>query len=165
MDDVTIRKGGQGDVEAVCQLLVETWQTTYKDIYSPEQIADINARWHGTETLQNQLNDPDQYFLVAESKGKIIGHLLARYRPDKTIFLRRLYVSPDAQKSGIGKQLYQQVVAAFPQAKSVKLEVEAQNTQALRFYQGQGFVNVGRTSQCGGDSNIPALIMERLFNP
>jgi len=56
------------------------------------------------------------------------------------------------------------MLRAFPDAKSVQLEVEAQNIKALQFYQALGFVNIGRTDNCGGDSNIPALIMERLFN-
>jgi len=164
MSRASIRKGKQEDISAISDLLVQTWQATYKHIYNADQIADIISRWHNAETLQKQLNDPDLLFLIAQEDETIKGHLLARYGSDKTILLKRLYILPDAQGKGTGKMLYEQMLRAFPDAKSVQLEVEAQNIKALQFYQALGFVNIGRTDNCGGDSNIPALIMERLFN-
>ncbi len=164
MSDIKIRKGQAGDVEAVSHLLKETWRATYRNIYSAEQIRDLTGRWHNPEIIQRQLGDDGSRFLVAElDDGVIAGHLLARLRADNTILLTRLYVRPDAQGRGIGKMLYQHMLSVFPDAKSIELEVEPQNTKALGFYHALGFVNTGRTNSCGGDSDIPALIMERLL--
>ena len=42
------------------------------------------------------------------------------------------------------------------------LEVDPQNAPAIAFYQAHGFVEVGRTENCGnGQSGIPALIFEK----
>jgi len=92
MSRASIRKGKQEDISAISDLLVQTWQATYKHIYNADQIADIISRWHNAETLQKQLNDPDLLFLIAQEDETIKGHLLARYGSDKTILLKRLYI-------------------------------------------------------------------------
>jgi len=163
MSEIIIREAQPGDIRSVSDLLIKTWQATYENIYTSDQIADINRRWHNEDTLLKQLNASNQLFLVAEQGSVIKGHLLARYLFDRTILLRRLYIMPDVQGKGIGKKLYQQMLKTFPDAKSVRLEVEGQNLRALQFYRALGFVNVARTDDCGGSSGIPALIMERLL--
>jgi ribosomal protein S18 acetylase RimI-like enzyme len=163
MAEVKVRKATHADLTAVSSLLTQTWRDTYPDIYSAEQISDLTRRWHNIDVLAGQQADPGMVFLVAELDGSISGHALARLHADAIVWLVRLYVLPAAQGHGLGKKLYKQVLAMHPKAKSVRLEVEPQNTRAVRFYQSLGFVESGQTSNCGGDSNVPAMIMEKVL--
>ena len=80
----------------------------------------------------------------------------------KTIMLHQLYVRPDCQGCGIGGMLMEEIEDSFHDADKMRLEVEEANDQAVRFYRAQGFVQVGRTANCGKDqSGIPAVIYEK----
>ena len=55
-----------------------------------------------------------------------------------------------------------EIEAAFPDAKSIRLEVEAANVKAVGFYENSGFAAVSRTDNCGeAQSGIAALIMQK----
>ncbi|VAV89281.1 hypothetical protein MNBD_ALPHA08-1623 [hydrothermal vent metagenome] len=161
MVEIDIRTGRKDDAEEVSQLLGATWRETYKDMYSADKIAELTARWHNTDALAAEMDDPQSLFLVAVLTGKIAGHLLASQQEAKTVMLRRLYVLPQTQGRGLGKSLLNHMITNFPVARSIKLEVEPENTPALQFYQTHGFKEIGRTNCCGDDSDIPALILEK----
>ncbi len=58
--------------------------------------------------------------------------------------------------------LLTEIIDCFPQAKHIRLEVEETNHKAVSFYERKGFVETGRTANCGrDDSGIPALVFER----
>jgi ribosomal protein S18 acetylase RimI-like enzyme len=44
---------------------------------------------------------------------------------------------------------------------TLRLEVEEANAAAIAFYEANGFRPAGRTADCGGNSGLPALIMEK----
>ena len=161
MQEIQVREAKQSDIQAVSDLLSQTWHDTYAGIFTNKQISDLTRRWHNVDVLTRQQANPGILFLVAELDGTIAGHALAGMTADGIISLIRLYVLPQAQGHGLGKKLYQQVLAVFPKAKLMRLEVEPQNTKAVGFYQSLGFCKIGQTENCSGDSNIPAMIMEK----
>jgi ribosomal protein S18 acetylase RimI-like enzyme len=58
--------------------------------------------------------------------------------------------------------LLDEIIESFPDATLLKLEVEEANDKAIGFYVSQGFVQSGRTPNCGAEqSGIPALLFER----
>jgi ribosomal protein S18 acetylase RimI-like enzyme len=82
----------------------------------------------------------------------------------KLVMLHQLYVHPSFQGEGIGKMLLDEIEDSFPDARTLRLEVEAANTSALAFYRANGFVQAGETSNCGSDqSGIPALVLEKVI--
>jgi len=56
--------------------------------------------------------------------------------------LEALFVDPDARGSGVGRQLVEHALALIP---DLTTDVNAQNTQAVGFYQKMGFVVTGRS--------------------
>ena len=75
---------------------------------------------------------------------------------------RSCYVRPKFQGRGVGGILLDEIIESFPDAALLKLEVEEANAKAIGFYVSQGFVQSGRTSNCGAEqSGIPALLFER----
>ncbi|MEO1067213.1 MAG: GNAT family N-acetyltransferase [Pseudomonadota bacterium] len=157
---VEVRKAEVGEVDAARQVIVETWLTTYVPIHGEEKVRDIIARWHTPEKIRAQIESSDTLFGVAEIDGDIVGHVLAC--PDAAnVKISRLYVLPNAQRRGVGQKLLNFALAEYNKARVVSLEVDEQNGQAIRFYENNGFAVAGRIEQCGGDSDIPALLMRK----
>jgi ribosomal protein S18 acetylase RimI-like enzyme len=158
-----VRTAGEGDLEAVRALLVETWHATYDAIYGTERVTEITDSWHSIDALRRRLTRPNSEFLVADDGERIAGMAFAAADKDgKTVMLYQLYVLPAYQGHGIGGALLDEVLGDFPDAEAVRLEVEEQNIHAIAFYRTYGFEQTGRTGACGvAGSGMPALILER----
>lgn len=160
-----IRTAGPNDLPAIRDVLVETWHATYDGIYGAARVTEITNDWHSLGSLRAQLDKPDAEFVVADDGVAIAGMAFAGTADDgKTVTLSQLYVRPGRQGQGIGGLLLDEIIESFPDAERIRLEVEPANARAIAFYRTQGFVEIGRTENCGKDqSGIPALILERVF--
>lgn len=158
-----VRTASERDLKAVRDLLVETWHATYDAIYGRERVTDITDDWHSLPSLKRRLDQPNAEFLVADD-GKQLGGMAyaSADAAGKSVMLHQLYVRPAFQCRGIGGMLLDEIIESFPDAMLFKLEVEEANTKAIGFYLSQGFVQSGRTANCGAEqSGIPALLFER----
>lgn len=156
-----VRTASERDLPAVRKLLAETWHATYDAIYGPERVEAITREWHSLASLKARLERPDGEFLVADDGTAIAGMAFATAGGEE-IGLHQLYVLPAMQGRGIGSLLLDEVLDSFPDARSVRLEVEERNTKAVAFYGSHGFAETGRTGDCGGvGTSLPALVMSR----
>jgi len=160
---LAIRRATQADAPAVSALLIATWHDTYDAMLGPERVAEITARWHAPDVLARQAGAAGPAFLVAQTREGIVGHAFAH--PDRgdpgLVLLQRLYVRPEAQRRGVGEALLAAVLDAFASARAVRLEAQAENAKALRFYGKHGFVAVARKHACGSESGVATVVMER----
>jgi ribosomal protein S18 acetylase RimI-like enzyme len=160
-----IRTAGPRDLPAIRDLLVETWHATYDGIYGAAKVTEITNDWHSLRSLKARLEKPNAEFVVADDGTEIAGIAFASSGEDgKSVDLSQLYVRPGRQGQGIGGLLLDEVIESFPDADRIRLEVEPANVRAIAFYRTQGFVEIGRTENCGkAESGMPALILERVF--
>ena len=157
-----VRTASERDLAAIRTLLVETWHATYDAIYGARRVSEITDDWHSIASLKARLNRPNSEFLVADDGKRIGGMAYASATTDpKVILLNQLYVRPDCQRQGIGQSLLDEIEASFPEARTLRLEVEEANAPAIGFYEANGFRPAGRTVDCGGGSGIPALVLEK----
>ena len=159
-----VRTAGEQDLEKVRALLGETWHATYDHIYGPGKVSELHASWHSLASLKARLANKNSEFLVADDGRTIggMGYAVMSTEMTKTVMLYMLYVSPRCQRQGIGRDIFAELETCFPDAKIMRLEVEPQNEPAIAFYKAHGFVEVGRTENCGqGKSAIPALVFEK----
>ncbi|CAN7768656.1 N-acetyltransferase family protein [Mesorhizobium sp. LjNodule214] len=157
-----IRTASERDLAAVRALLVETWHATYDAIYGIERVTEITDDWHSIASLKTRLTRPNSEFLVADDGKRLGGMAFAAATTDpKIILLNQLYVHPSCQRQGIGQALLEEVEVSFPEAHTLRLDVEEANTAAIGFYRAQGFSPAGKTADCGGGSGLPALIFEK----
>jgi ribosomal protein S18 acetylase RimI-like enzyme len=162
VSEVAIRPVGACDIEGVCAVLVATWHATYDGTLGSAKVDEITASWHSHNALTRQAEAADAVFLLAEDAGGVVGCGFARLLGAGELDLGHLYVLPGAQGRGIGTRLLARLLGAFPQAKSVRLEVEPRNARAIAFYQRAGFSVVGTgTDCCGRGSAIAHVVMER----
>ena len=158
-----VRTASERDLPAISALLAETWHATYDGIYGADRVAEITAEWHSVAALKSRLTRPNSEFLVADDGEEIGGMAFAAAASDgKTVMLHQLYIRPGRQGEGVGGALLAEIEESFPDAHSIRLEVEEANLQAVRFYLAHGFAQTGRTANCGAEeSGIPALIYEK----
>lgn len=150
-----VRTASERDLAAVRALLVETWHATYDAIYGAAKVTAITDEWHSIASLKARLTRPNSEFLVADDGKRIGGMAFAAATTDqKIILLNQLYVHPDCQRQGIGQALLEEVEASFPEARTLRVEVEEANAPAIAFYRAKGFLPAGNTADCGGGARI-----------
>ena len=158
--DIRIVPAKPAQAAELSAMLKAAWHATYDAIMGKDAVAAITARWHAPDVLARQMDDDDSLCLVAEDPSGIVGNAYVRPAEDGTVELSRLYVLPQYQGRGLGSALLEAAARQYPN-NIMRLEVQQQNTQALAFYQTQGFVITGKSHHCGGDSDVPSFIMER----
>ncbi|MER9213438.1 GNAT family N-acetyltransferase [Mesorhizobium sp. M0663] len=157
-----VRTAGERDLAAVRALLIETWHATYDAIYGAARVTEITDEWHSIAALKARLTRPNSEFLVADDGKSIGGMAFAAATTDPAIvMLNQLYVHPAWQRQGIGQALLDEIEASFPEARTLRVEVEEANAPAVAFYRARGFLPAGNTADCGGASGLPALVLEK----
>ena len=137
---VLIQPAEVEEVQEIKRVLSDTWTDTYGPVLPAEAVQKVTRHWHSPKTLSAEIVDPRVCFYVAKSgQGGIIGLLTAGQQGDSVIRIGRLYVLPGHQRQGIGRKLLDACAAAFPEAVTMRLEVEAQNGKGMAFYRKQGF--------------------------
>ena len=81
---------------------------------------------------------------VADLEGSLAGYVALRPTGD-AMCIDQLFVSPEHEAEGIGRQLLEwaEGYAISERAASLEVVVEAENRRALDFYRGRGFVEAG----------------------
>ncbi|MEX3008818.1 GNAT family N-acetyltransferase [Hoeflea sp. TYP-13] len=156
-----VRTASERDLQEINRLLVTTWHDTYDGIYGVDKVNEITGTWHAVPVLKQRLTQPNSEFVVVDTGEKICAMAFASTQDGKLIDLHQLYVLPEVQGQGAGGQLLDEIKVCFPEAKRIRLEVEETNQKAVAFYERKGFVETGRTANCGEPgSGLPALIFE-----
>lgn len=158
-----VRTAGKRDLPAIRDLLVETRHATYDDIYGRDRVTEITGDRDSIEALGARLEKPRSEFIVADDGAQIGGVAFATTdEGGKTLLLHQLFVRPAFQGRGIGGLLLDEIETAFPEAGTVRIEVEDANARAVAFLIAQGFSEIGRTPDHGGaGASVPGTIYER----
>jgi ribosomal protein S18 acetylase RimI-like enzyme len=159
---VFVRTAGERDLVAVRALLVETWHATYDALYGAAKVTEITDDWHSIASLRSRLTRPNSEFLVADDGKRIGGMAFAAATADaKIVMLNQLYVHPDCQRRGIGQALLEEIEASFPEAQTLRVEVEEANGGAIAFYRSAGFLPSGGTADPRDTARPAPLTFEK----
>jgi ribosomal protein S18 acetylase RimI-like enzyme len=159
---VSIERANVEDVPEIKQVLSETWRATYSSFLSPATINAVTSVWHSPDQLAAQIQNPLIFFGVAKTdNGAIIGLTTMGQITADTVVLSRLYVYPQYQRQGIGSQLLQASITAFPNARTIRLEVEENNRSAHAFYRNHGFRETESKEERVEEDVIKVMVMEK----
>jgi ribosomal protein S18 acetylase RimI-like enzyme len=159
---VRIERANVADVPHIKQVLSETWLATYSAFLSAATIHTATSVWHSPQRLAAEIQHPHTFFGVAKTgDGTIIGLITVGQLTDDSVMLARLYVHPHYQHHGIGSQLLQAGISAFPTARTIRLEVEEHNHPAYTFYQHHGFHAIERKEERVESDVIQVVVMEK----
>jgi GNAT superfamily N-acetyltransferase len=172
MSEIIIRQAVVEDAEMLRDLAYTTFWDAFHDHpkNAPHDLADYMQKAFSSAQVTAELSDPDNIFLIAEIEGQTAGyaklirssteHGITAARP---IELSRLYSHQQFLGKGVGQTLME---ACFERARTegsdiMWLGVWEYNPRAQRFYEKNGFRQVGKhTFQLGSDPQTD-LLMQR----
>ncbi len=159
---VSVQRAKVEEAPEIKQALRETWLDTYSSCIPQDVIQRVTTLWHSPQLLASEIQNPKVFFGVAKDENNaILGLATARKRSADLVAVARLYVKPHYQRQGIGSQLLEASIIAFPGARRVRLEVEEQNEKGLSFYRKQGFKAISRHEERVEDITLTVIAMEK----
>lgn len=97
----------------------------------------------GVASMDEVLRSPGVYAILAADGDQAAGLALGRRIADEAELLT-LGVAPAFRRQGLGAALVRAVASVVPRARTLHLEVAADNPPALMLYRTMGFQQVGR---------------------
>lgn len=126
------------ELSVVKSLAYDIWPRVYDYMISPEQISYMLSLMYNLDKLQQQWGEGVK-FVVLEVEGMPQGFVSFEEK-DECIFLQKLYLRPEMQGQGFGKNMLQVAIdfAIDSRKPSIELTVN-RNNKFLEFYLSQGF--------------------------
>lgn len=150
--NIQIREFNREDLDTVVTLIQHVVDTSYKDVY-PAGALKLYKEFHCRENI---LNDAENgYCVIAENDGRIVG--TGTLLEDG---IRRVYIDPSCQKSGIGKQIYNMLEKRALQAGLRRLGLGA-SVIAREFWESVGFIFEEEVDIPAGDEQLKFYMMSK----
>ncbi len=140
--EIVLRLATSDDVELIHDAARATWEPTYREIISQEQIWIMFEDLLSVPAITRQIAQREGTYVLALDGSSVVGFAYFNQSADQPerYKLHRLYVRPATQGSGLGKQLLtwvEQHVHALG-ARELLLNVNRYNS-AYHFYLRQGY--------------------------
>ena len=162
---IRIIEAGLSDIVTIQTLAAEIWPITFKNILSMEQISYMMDMMYSTASLEQQIQDHKHRFLLAQDNDCYIGYLSfeLNYKQVQKTKIHKVYLLPDTQGRGIGRQLFEEVSAIASQHSNHTLSLNVnRDNKAVSFYEKIGFKIVGEENiPIGNGFLMEDYIMER----
>ena len=167
--NIRLRRAQVSDLETVAELSVSSFSAAFAAVNSSENMASYLQQAFAPEVMAAEFSNPNNCFILAEYGEELAGY--AKLRSDgeepcisvtRAIELERLYTATELIGQGVGALLMQEVIRIARQehCESLWLGVWEHNTDAIRFYQRQGFLDVGSHAFMLGEDRQIDRIME-----
>lgn len=134
-----IRKASTDDIPVIRQMAEKAFPDTYKSILLPEQIDYMMEMMYSEQSLMRQMTVENNIFYIYEGIGYVSFRYEKKTGDGRDLFhLEKLYVLPEFQGRGAGRELFETVVKAAGQISDgpvrIELNVNRYN-KALSFYE------------------------------
>ncbi|MGV2883968.1 GNAT family N-acetyltransferase [Paenibacillus taichungensis] len=143
---ITIRFVSHEDIPHIQSIAQETWNYTYKGIYSEGYIQNFLSRAYSDENLsrsvERDLQSAKRSFLIAEFNGKVAGYAQTRQVKEEEYELLRIYIRPEYHKMGIGKEFIQRFTQVLKPINKLFAWVGKENHIGRAFYEKSGFKEI-----------------------
>lgn len=165
---VKLKKCSHEDLKILQEISIETFNDTFKDQNSPENMkAYLESAFHSKQ-LEKELSNISSQFFFVYFNHEVAGYLKVNTNEaqseemgDESLEIERIYIKNIFQKHGLGKYLFNKAVeiALESNKKKIWLGVWEKNENAIAFYEKMGFVQTGAHSFYMGDEEQIDFIM------
>ncbi len=138
---VQVLRAASGDADAIAQVKVDTWRTTYRSMVPDRYLERMSYAAHA-EDWSRIAGDPATFVYVAEDGvGQAVGFVAGGPRwngPERyAAELYALYIRAEHQGRGVGTRLMETLVTAFERTgySSMLLWALIENHRARAFYE------------------------------
>jgi ribosomal protein S18 acetylase RimI-like enzyme len=137
---IEIREAGINDIPSIHQLAQEIWWPTYKGILSDDQIAFMLKDIYAEVSLKKQLEEGNTFLLLYSNQKPKGFAAFSKLDIDKNYKLQKIYLHPDQQGNGSGKELLKTVENEVKKlgGENLLLNVHREN-KARFFYEKNGY--------------------------
>ncbi|WP_416722712.1 GNAT family N-acetyltransferase [Bacillus stercoris] len=167
---VNNKKCSREDLQILQQLSIETFNDTFKDQNSPENMKAYLKRAFNTKQLEKELSNMSSEFFFVYFDHEVAGYVKVNIDDAQSeemgaesLEIERIYIKNNFQKHGLGKHLLNKAIeiALERNKKNIWLGVWEKNENAIAFYKKMGFVQTGAHSFYMGDEEQTDLIMTK----
>jgi ribosomal protein S18 acetylase RimI-like enzyme len=136
-----IQKISTTKIPVIVDLANRAWPATYKDILPEAQIKYMMDLFYTSEALKAQMIEKQHRFILAAYKEIPAGFASYSDTPERGVFkLHKLYVLPEYQGKGIGKELIDHIINDIRKSSAQILALNVnRNNNAKAFYEKSGF--------------------------
>lgn len=150
---MTIRPASQADAASIAAISIQVWVGTYLKNGVSAFFADYILQEATVAKTEALIATSSELILVSENEEGIDGFIrlssdsLAPVTGCSDTEIATFYVQPRHHRKGIGEKLLSAVLSHCQRTDipSVWLQTNAENDQAIAFYDKQGFEHVGET--------------------
>ncbi|ACA40493.1 GNAT family N-acetyltransferase [Lysinibacillus sphaericus] len=169
---IKLSKCSIGDLKKLQEVSIETFNDTFKDHNSPENMTAYLEKAFTEYQLEKELSNKASEFYFIYNNDVIAGYLKvnvndAQSEPmgDETLEIERIYIRQPFQGRGLGKYLINKAVelAEAQNKSSIWLGVWDKNDNAIGFYKNIGFVQTGAHSFYMGEEEQIDVIMTKIL--
>lgn len=167
---VKIKKGNLEDLQILQEISIETFNDTFKDQNSPENMNAYLEKAFNLKQLEKELSNISSQFFFVYFNNEVAGYLKVNTNDaqseemgDESLEIERIYIKNKFQKHGLGKYLLNKAmeIAMERNKKKIWLGVWEKNENAIAFYKKMGFVQTGAHSFYMGDEEQIDFIMTK----
>lgn len=158
---IAVRKVGADAVPIIKNLANIIWPLTYSEIISPQQVDYMMELIYSSSSLKKQIEKGHQFIIAYDDEKPVAFASYSAKENKPTIFhLHKIYILPNQQGKGIGKQLMAYIKEDIKPASTLQLNVNRKN-KALQFYQKMGFKIISEEDiDIGNDFYMNDYILE-----
>jgi len=174
MSTIEIKKITLNEIEQLQKISKQTFQATFLESNSEENIKNYLEEGFSKEKLTEELNDTNSAFYFATLEKEVIGYLKINFgasqtelKDSKAIEIERIYVSKEFHGKSVGQLLYDKAIEVAKQKGSeyVWLGVWEENPRAISFYKKNGFVEFDKhIFKLGDDEQTDIMMKMKLEN-
>lgn len=137
----SFRFAEHADIPVIRQMAETTWRKCYTDIISPAQMTYMLERMYGAEVIAEEIEDGVIWELALRDNKPVAFYSCAFDQGEQRLKLNKLYVLPEAQGEGCGREMLKRVrnLGAGLGARKVWLQVNKKNVTAIRAYERAGY--------------------------
>ncbi|WP_248930619.1 GNAT family N-acetyltransferase [Paenibacillus hamazuiensis] len=167
---IKITKCSLEDLQILQELSIETFNDTFKDQNSPENMKAYLERAFNSEQLEKELANGSSEFFFILFNEELAGYLKVNMNDaqsekmgDESLEIERIYIRSHFQRKGLGKYLINKAmeIAKSQNKKMIWLGVWEKNENAIDFYKKMGFVQTGAHSFYMGDEEQIDFILTK----
>lgn len=165
---INIKKGTLEDLYTLQEISYETFNETFKDQNSSQNMSAYLEKVFNLKQLEKELSNVASQFFFVYFNNEVAGYLKVNTNDaqseemgDESLEIERIYIKGEFQKHGLGKYLLNKSIeiAMEHNKKKIWLGVWENNENAIAFYKKMGFVQTGVHSFYMGDEEQMDFIM------
>ncbi|MGJ9384181.1 GNAT family N-acetyltransferase [Salipaludibacillus sp. CF4.18] len=167
---IDIKKGNIDYLQLLQEISIDTFNDTFKDQNSPENMKAYIEEAFNLKQLEKELFIFSSEFFFVYVNNEVAGYLKvntddaqSEEMGEETLEIERIYIKNNFQKLGLGKYLLNKAmdIAVERNKKKIWLGVWEKNENAIAFYKKMGFVQTGAHSFYMGDEEQTDSIMAK----